>query len=128
MKFQSKENELTEEGIAKVCHEANRAYSEELEDDQSGAEWEKVSEYIRESCLEGVRFRLSLNPGAPAAASHENWIAARLQDGWMVGPVKDEEEKTHPNLVPFKDLPLSQQYKDHLFKAIVNTLAPLLTS
>jgi hypothetical protein len=45
----------------------------------------------------------------------------------VYGEVKDAEKKTHPCIVPYKDLPPEQQAKDHLFKAVVSALAPLLT-
>jgi hypothetical protein len=39
-------------------------------------------------------------------------------------PVKDETAKTHPDLVPFDDLPEHERQKDRLFMAIVHALAP----
>ena len=40
------------------------------------------------------------------------------------GPVKDEAAKTHPDLVPFDQLPEHEKQKDRLFMAIVRALAP----
>lgn len=50
------------------------------------------------------------------------WMDDKLKDGWMYGETKDPEAKTHPCLVPFKELPIFQQKKDALFCAIVDAL------
>lgn len=35
---------------------------------------------------------------------HENWSAGRIADGWSYGPVRDDEKKTTPCLVPYDQL------------------------
>ena len=40
-----------------------------------------------------------------------------------IRPVKDAVRKEHPCLVAFEDLPISQQAKDELFRAVVCGLA-----
>jgi hypothetical protein len=109
------------ENIARVCHEANRAYCAGL-GDSSQVPWDEAPGWQRESCIKGVRFRLD-NPNAPSSAQHERWMADKLADGWMLGAVKDPDKKTHPCLVPFRDLPLEQQRKDVLFGSIVEALS-----
>jgi hypothetical protein len=39
-------------------------------------------------------------------------------------PSKDEASKTHPDLVPFDQLPEHEKQKDRLFMAIVRALTP----
>jgi hypothetical protein len=46
----------------------------------------------------------------------------KLEAGWVWGPVKSSENKTHPCLVPFEELPEFQKKKDKLFCAIVDAL------
>ena len=108
------------EEIARVCHEANRAYCSMLRDN-SQVDWYHAPAWQRESAIEGVKFHIG-NPGAPAEASHENWMRQKEAEGWGHGPVKDAVLKTHPCMVPFAQLPIEQQRKDHLFKAVVNAL------
>lgn len=36
---------------------------------------------------------------------HENWAQSRLAEGWVLGPVRDDEKKTTPCLVPYDQLP-----------------------
>lgn len=49
----------------------------------------------------------------------------KIDEGWVYGEVKNADEKTHPCIVPFDQLPIAQQKKDAIFRAIVKTLAYL---
>lgn len=113
-------NTVEIEKIARVCHEANRAYCAVLGDDSQQA-WEIAPGWQRSSAIAGVRFNLE-NPKAPPSASHESWLEQKRADGWKYGALKDAEKKEHPCFVPFDELPVTQQRKDHLFKAIVGAL------
>lgn len=107
--------------IARIAHELNRAYCLAL-GDLSQLPWDEAPEWQRESVLAGVMLHLS-NPDAGPEASHEAWKAHQLAKGWQYGPAKDVEAKTHPCLVPFAELPVEQQAKDFLFRAIVHALS-----
>lgn len=106
--------------IARVCHEANRAWCI-ANGDMSQVDWEDAPEWQKQSTLESVRFRLE-NPDAPISAQHDQWMESKLKDGWVYGPIKHAGEKTHPCLVPFEDLLPFEKDKDALFAAIVNSL------
>lgn len=107
-------------GIARVCHEANRAYCVTI-GDGTQVPWDEAPSWQRESAVKGVEFCLE-NPDAPPSANHESWLAVKEAGGWRHGPVKDVERKEHPCFVPYGDLPPEQQAKDALFKAIVAAL------
>lgn len=36
---------------------------------------------------------------------HEVWAKQRIEQGWKYGPVRNDALKTHPNLVPYEELP-----------------------
>ncbi|MEY8523989.1 RyR domain-containing protein [Lachnospiraceae bacterium 38-10] len=36
---------------------------------------------------------------------HENWAKRRLEEGWTPGPVRDDEKRTTPCLIPYSQLP-----------------------
>lgn len=110
--------------LAIVAHEANRSFCRALED-FSQRSWDEAPEWQRTSAIHGVEFHLA-NPDAGPEASHDAWRAEKVADGWVYGPVKNAEEKTHPCLVDFDQLPLEQQLKDVLFRNIVHALAPLV--
>ena len=43
---------------------------------------------------------------------HEDWMKYKLDNGWKYGKKKNEAKKTHPDLVPFNELPKQEQLKD----------------
>ena len=104
-----------------AAHTVNRVYCETL-GDHSQPEWDNLSGEIKASCLEGVRFNIA-NPDATPEAVHVAWLTARLADGWAWGIVKDVENKLHPCMSPYDELPHWQQMKDHLFKAVIISVA-----
>ena len=110
--------------VASVCHEANRALCACL-GDYSQPLWSMAPDWQAQSAITGVEFNLTY-PDAPASASHDSWLAEKERDGWTYGAVKDPEKKEHPCFIPYEELPIEQQAKDHLFKAVVAALAPLV--
>ena len=106
--------------IASVTHDANRAYCKTL-GDLSQPSWAFASQWQRDSAIAGVEAILSGDIRS-SEQSHESWMTQKLSQGWTYGEVKDPEAKRHPCLVPFAELPESQQRKDHLFFAIVQAL------
>lgn len=111
--------------IAKICHEANKAYCE-THGDNSQAPWEDAPDWQKESAIKGVDFNIA-NPDAPPSASHDSWLEVKKADGWKYGEVKDADKKEHPCYVPYDELPAFQKAKDAIFKAIVGALAPYVT-
>ena len=103
--------------IARICHEANRAWCE-LNGDMSQPRWEDAPDWQKESAIKGVEF-VRANPNASDDAQHNAWMEVKLADGWRYGPEKDTVLKLHPCLVPFDQLPHAQQFKDKLFRSIV---------
>lgn len=106
--------------IARVCHEANRAYCAAL-GDFSQPLWAEAPTWQVESAVAGVNAALA-NPNAKPSDSHDGWLRQKEEDGWVYGPVKDPKVKQHPCMVPFEDLPPEQQTKDRLFQAVVQAL------
>lgn len=107
--------------IARICHEANAALCQAF-GDNSQPSWDQAPQWQRDSALIGVSLHLG-NPDLGPQASHESWMANKLEAGWHYGPVKDPELKTHPCIVAFDQLPAEQQAKDFVFRAIVHAAA-----
>ena len=63
------------------------------------------------------------DPERTPEQNHQGWYERLIADGWQRGPTKDETAKTHPDLVPFDQLPEHEKQKDRLFIAIVRALA-----
>ena len=55
--------------------------------------------------LESLVERLAQN-------THEVWAQHRIQQGWRYGPVRSDEKKEHPCLVPYDELPESEKNVD----------------
>lgn len=110
--------------IAKLCHEANRAYCEHI-GDFSQVPWDEAPDWQQESAIKGVEF-VRNNPDAPASSNHDAWLEEKRNTGWKYGPVKDPDKKEHPCFVPYEELPKNQQVKDHLFRAIASALLPFV--
>ncbi len=108
------------ERIARIAHEANRAYCDSIGDD-SQREWKYASNSQRASAMSGVDAITSGQVKKPSD-SHYSWLNQKQADGWVYGPVKDEAAKTHPCMVEYAELPPHQRRKDHLFLAIVRAL------
>jgi class 3 adenylate cyclase len=47
-----------------------------------------------------------------AKNNHENWAKLRIAEGWHYGPHRDDQQKEHPNLVPYEQLPESEKQYD----------------
>ena len=108
------------EMVARVCHEANRAWCE-AQGDLSQPSWDDAPSWQRESAIEGVQFQIQ-NPDARPADQHEAWCEAKRAAGWRYGDTRDPVAKTHPCLVDYADLPHHQKKKDALFIAVVRAL------
>lgn len=113
-------NRMSDQAIARVAHEVNRAYCEAL-GDLSQKPWDEAPEWQRESAVNGVRFH-DENPDASPSASHDNWLAEKVAGGWVYGDVKDPDARTHPCCVPYEKLPVEQRAKDYIFRAVARAL------
>lgn len=107
---------MNSEQIARVAHEVNRAYCEFL-GDTSQVPWNEAPEWQQMSAIQGV---CAAQQGLTPKELHEAWCHHKEQDGWIYGPVKDVNAKTHPCLVPYDRLPNEQKCKDYLFRAVVS--------
>ena len=110
---------MNQENIARVCHEVNRAYCQAL-GDHSQPTWEEAPQWQKDSAMLGVKLHTENNVGPEA--SHESWMAQKVSEGWVYGPEKNPDSKTHHCIVPFDMLPREQQAKDFIFRAIVHAL------
>lgn len=43
---------------------------------------------------------------------HDIWAKGRMDAGWTYGPVRDDEKKQNPCLVPYNQLPESEKVYD----------------
>lgn len=55
---------------------------------------------------------------------HDIWAIGRINEGWTWGPVRNDELKQHPCLIPYADLPESEKEYDR--NTAVETLKMIL--
>lgn len=106
------------DNLARICHEANRAFCETL-GDKSQPTWETAPDWQKTSAKMGVTFHLS-DTRTPSD-SHQAWWSQKKAEGWKWGETKNPDTKEHPCMVPYNELPLEQRFKDYLFHGIVNS-------
>ena len=59
-----------------------------------------------------------------AENAHDVWARQRMAEGWTYGPKRDDKAKTHPDLIPYSDLPDSEKEYDR--KAAMETLKAII--
>ena len=59
-----------------------------------------------------VRRRTDADLESLAECEHEGYMEQRYRDGWTYGPVRDDEAKLHPCLVPYAELSEENKQKD----------------
>lgn len=72
--------------------------------------------------LDGIELENDLEDLTEALAEHAHdiWARQRLDQGWTYGEKRDDENKKHPDLVPYSDL--SEQEKDYDRNTSMQTL------
>ena len=107
-------------GIARVVHESVRAYKNALKED-SLPPWDEAPDWQKNATKAAVEFRLK-NPTSEPSHQHEQWMAEKISNGWKYGEAKDAAAKTHPLLLPYSQLPVSERLKDRLVQSIIDGL------
>ena len=49
-----------------------------------------------------------------AKNAHDVWAQQRITEGWTYGEKRDDQQKKHPCLVPYEDLPESEKEYDRI--------------
>lgn len=111
---------LTPEQIARVCHEASRAYSMSI-GDHTLVPWDSAPRWQKHSVLEGVKAALE-DPSMTPEQIHELWMGEKERTGWKYGLKKRPEVKEHPCMLPYGQLSEDHRKKDDLFLAVARAL------
>jgi DNA-binding transcriptional MerR regulator len=115
--------QVTTEDILRVVHAANREWQIVTGDPKPSPPWDDASDYEVSTGMATVAAALA-DPAMTPEQNHQRWMDHLVSEGWRWGEVKDEQAKTHPDLVPFHELPEHEKQKDRLFIGIVRALAP----
>jgi hypothetical protein len=47
-----------------------------------------------------------------AENAHDTWAQMRIAEGWRYGPIRDDAAQTHPDLVPYSEIPDAEREYD----------------
>jgi len=97
------------EVIAELGWQTHIAWEDIIREDQKPY-WSDLSSDQRAAIVESVRWLIE-HPTSSIAAQHDAWRARRMAS--VIG------DDFHPNMVPFDELPFSQQMKARLWRHII---------
>jgi RyR domain len=69
------------------------------------------------SDLEGLVEKLAQN-------NHDHWARKRIEEGWCYGATRNDNQKEHPDLVPYDQLPESE--RDYDRKTVIEALKAII--
>jgi hypothetical protein len=59
-----------------------------------------------------------------AQNNHDHWARKRIEEGWRYGARRNDNEKEHPDLLPYDQLPESEKEYDR--KTVVEVLKAIV--
>lgn len=80
--------------------------------------WVEMTEEARNSLRSGVIYRLA-NQTISLEDQHKAWLREKSRTGWVFGPNKNDELRTHPSMVAYEHLPQSERSKNEIFVSLV---------
>lgn len=98
--------------LARIVHETNKGFCESI-GDMSQKPWSEAPGYNHQSAMSTVRAICDC-PTITPEDCHDIWVETKKSDGWVYGKTKDWDKKTHPSLIPYKELNAIEKYKDWL--------------
>lgn len=101
-------HELDDEDLARICHEAHLALRIGLNDSADDMHFDALPQERKDLVIDEVR---RFREGQSLETVHAAWVNWMLERGWRWGIYRNREEKIHPNLVPYDQLPVEEQAK-----------------
>jgi hypothetical protein len=107
------------EVITKFIYEAARKEAEWSERSIVPEPWYDRDEKFQKQMIDVVQKYIKSTEMPTPEEVHNSWMKAYLDMGWKYGEVRDTEKKTHPDLLPFDQLPKDERDKDAIFLSLV---------
>ena len=103
------------EKIAEIIYEATRL--EAMWSDRSivPEKWNKRDDGFRKQFVNTIGQYLKQEKLPTPKEAHDSWIIAYEKMGWKYGKKRDVVKKTHPDLIPFEQLPKDEKDEDAIF-------------
>lgn len=103
------------EGIAKTCHQANKAFCESM-GDNSFTDWEDSEDWVKALTIFQVR-NIIANPLEPHYGSHDAYVDKVPEITWENAP-----EGFNKKLSRYEEWSIEDKTKSKMFKAIVEAI------
>lgn len=80
--------------------------------------WDKRDDAFKKQMIEVVEMMSGSDRKTSPEELHDDWVKAYEELGWVYGPVRDVEKKTHPDMVGYWELGQLERDKDAVFVAL----------
>ena len=115
-------HELTDEDLARICHEAHLALRIGLNSSADDMHFDALPQERKDVVISQVRL---IRAGKSPDEVHQAWVDHQLEHGWRWGISRNLIQKTHPNLVPYGDLPVEEKAKvRQAFRIVLTHVMP----
>ena len=88
-------------------------------------EWARANYVSTERLRHGMMLRDANGPGLPYDAARNMWLRQMEADGWRYGPVGSVENKEHPWMIPYEDLPVDEKIRHRLRAGVADAMSLL---
>jgi hypothetical protein len=80
--------------------------------------WDQRDEAFRDQFVAVIDRQTSDQRKTSPEELHADWVRAYEAMGWVYGPVRDPDRRTHPDMVPYAELGQLERDKDAVFVAL----------
>lgn len=80
--------------------------------------WAEREDAFRTQFLDVIERQCGPDRKTSPEELHDDWVKAYEAMGWVYGPVRDRDAKTHPDMLPFDQLEWRERDKDAVFVAL----------
>lgn len=112
-------NEKKVKEIARLIYEATRLEADWSRRSVVPEKWEERDKKFRDQFINIIIKYSSLEKLPTPTEAHQSWMSDYFKMGWKYGEKRDVVKKTHPDLLPFDELPRDERDKDAIFLACV---------
>jgi len=81
--------------------------------------WQDRDDEFKKQMIEIVKKYLTMEELPTPEEAHNSWMKSYFEMGWKYGEKRDLKRKTHPDLIPYNELPKDEKDKDAIFLALV---------
>ena len=105
--------------IAKFIYEATRIEAEWSNRSIVPEIWKQRDDKFKKQFVNIIEMYLEKDKLPTPEKAHDSWVVAYEKMGWKYGEKRDVDKKTHPDMLPFNELPKDEKDKDSIFLTFV---------